>query len=171
MQPFRSDIDALEARHAALTAEVADRVRARDEAAQMLAEAKARERDDAHRADLATGGPARRRRYVLLGFVGAFAVGLGILALAHLGHTRRDARERRHAQIVAQFEVFANQTCACQDQACTKRVNDATLAWMSTLPSEARDANPGANWLDKMQTLSQRMGECMVRTLTDGEDR
>jgi hypothetical protein len=167
MQPFRSDIDALEARHAALAAEVADRVRARDEAASMLAEARTRQRNDEVFADIASGGPARRQRYVVLGFIGTFGVGLGILGLAHLAHERRDTREHRKARILAQFESFANQACACTDQTCTMQVSDAMQRWATQLVKD--EDQPDGTWIAKMQTLSERMGQCMVRTLSSGQ--
>lgn len=59
---YRGDVEALEARVAALSADLAQRVRERDEAAQLLAEARARAHAEAYLADLDAGGPARRRR-------------------------------------------------------------------------------------------------------------
>lgn len=153
------------------TAEVAEKVRARDEAAQMLAEARSRARDAAYFADLASGGPARRRRYVLLGFVGTFAVGFGILALIHFAHTWRGSRARQQAEIVAQFEVFTNQVCACTDRTCAERVTDAMTAWATKLAATADDDDkPAAKWLAKMQELGERMGTCMVKTMTEAAE-
>lgn len=74
---YRDDAQALEARLAALTADVAARERERDEAARTLDEARARAHADAYLADLDAGGPARRRRKRIR--IAALIAGLAII--------------------------------------------------------------------------------------------
>src|SRR5689334_7425133 len=97
--PYRDELAALEARYAALEAEVADRERARDEAARMLAEAKARARNEEIVADVLSGGPERRRRRnltIVAAVVGVVAIAFGGVYLK----TRKSAQARREAEIL-----------------------------------------------------------------------
>src|SRR5262245_5903222 len=106
---FRNDIDALDARHKALAAVVQDRTRARDEAARMLDEARARERGEQLYADFVSGGPLRRKRRALLIIIAALTlIGavIGIAGLAIHAH-HRDAD--RVGELMRKMEQFADQ--------------------------------------------------------------
>jgi hypothetical protein len=158
--PYRDDLAALEARYAALEAEVADRERARDEAARMLAEAKARARNEEAWADLVAGGPARRKqRAMMIGAVVAMAaIGVGAVYLAK----RRPSREKREAEVLARFSGFTDRLCACADMACADKVQDDTMRWAQALASHADGdvSSPSSEFAKRIATVSERYGKC-----------
>ena len=172
MQPFRSDIDALEARHAVLTTEVAERTRARDEAAQMLAEARLRERNSEIAADYAAGGPARRKRRAITIVLGTFALGIAIAGFVRLKANERDSREQRTQRVFAQFEAFADDACKCSDSACVTQLSDRMSKWgaevAKQMPQED-NVKPDEKWMKRAQVLGERMGKCMTDAMTPAE--
>src|SRR5688572_4631261 len=162
---YRDDVEALEARHAALEAEVAERARARDEAARLLAEARAHREAERQLADLASGGPTRRRRRRIL-----IAAVVGALALVGVGVAYRLARsERDHfEQAIAQFSRFADQMCSCSNDACTRQVSDAMAKWGSEMAKD-REAQAEIDDAQKERALAiaRKMGECMAKATSD----
>jgi len=167
MQPFRSDIDALEARHASLEAEVAERTRARDEAAQMLAEARMRERNTEIAADFASGGPARRRRRAVTIVLTVFAFGIGVASFARYKYDRRNERDVAMARVMAQFEAFADEACTCVDSACVTKVSEKMTTWAQQVAKQApADQKPNEKWMKKATALGERLTTCMTKAMT-----
>jgi hypothetical protein len=165
MPPFRSDVDALEARHATLEAELADKLRARDEAARMLAEARARQRDEQVTADHAAGGPRRRQRRTALALAAVMMFALGIVLVARVADQRAErARNFRMIRVFTQLEMFTDEMCACPDRACLDRVNDAMNRWAVELAKEPADTSkPEPEWTAKATKLGDRMTKCTAR--------
>ena len=158
---YRNDLDALEARHKALEAEVAERTRERDEAARMLDEARAREQARYIADDYAAGGPARRRRQMFAiagGVVASIAV---IIGIAHFA-SRPSRAERRMQETYVQFERFTNQICACTTTACSDAVMKDMTAWSNTLAKEYRDDDPKPDeeMMKRFSVLAQRFTDC-----------
>ena len=166
MLPYRNDLEALEARHAALEAEVADKVRRRDEAARMLEEARARQRAATIAADMAAGGPARRQRQmvaVVLGSI-AFLVALGaVMRVIHHG----DDRARRMERVMSQFERYTDEVCACKDKDCAMAVTDRMSKWAAEIAKDMSpdDAKPDPSAMERMTKLGQRMSDCMTKAM------
>src|SRR5688572_32730574 len=123
MQPYRSDLEALAARHAALEAEVNDRVKQRDEAARMLEDARARQRAVDRAADFAAREPARRTRRTIVMMVTGLAVVAAFIGMASV-RSKDNERERFYARVMVQFEKFANDACACKDSDCITALNE-----------------------------------------------
>ncbi len=164
---YRSDLEALEARHAALEAEVAERVRARDEAARMLGEARAKQREEALAADWAAGGPAQRRRR---GMVIALSIGAAALLCGVLLHhaMRPSPREVRLEAAIRKIDQFTDQMCACKDKACAEKVNDAMTRWGQEVAHEE------PSFVDRIDEKTQarisdivkRLSDCMTKAFT-----
>jgi hypothetical protein len=170
--PYRDDLAALEARYAALEAEVADRERARDEAARMLAEAKARARNEEIAADVRAGGPERRRqRYYMIGTMAAMlAVGIG--AAYHLA-TRKPTREQRMEAALKKFEGFVDDACACKDKACTDDVQSRLMRWseeMARTDDFTREP-PSHEVVEKATKLGTRYADCLTKIVTRDAER
>jgi hypothetical protein len=168
MQPYRSDLDALEARHAALEAEVAERVRQRDDAARMLAEARAQQRNAEIAADYASGGPARRKRLAVSIAIGALVFAGMVAALARI--KARPSYEERMDRVMAQFEQFTNDMCECKDKACAQLVSDQMQKWASDL---SKDMPPAEKYdegtMKRAAALGDRMGKCMSKAMMSEE--
>jgi len=166
MQPYRSDLEALEARYAVLEAEVADRTRARDEAARLLVEARARQRDEAIAADREAGGPERRRRRAALLAFGVIGLAMGVIGFAS-AHGRRSDRDVMLAGAMAQFEAFADRACACKDSACVERLNDKVSEWANDLAKRFPNTDKlDPKWANQAQTIAERMATCMAKAMT-----
>lgn len=166
MQPYRSDLEALEARHAALEAEVADRVRQRDDAARMLAEARARERDAEIAADHASGGPARRKAFVVSVALGAVAFAAMVGAVSRIT-SRPNDREVRMARVMVQFEKFTNEACACTSSECVTALSDRMASWANEVAKDVGpNEKPDERTMQRAQALGQRMGECMTKAMS-----
>ena len=157
---YRDDISALEARVEALSTEVAERERERDDAARMLAEARERAHAESVMADLAAGGPAKRRRRrirIATAFAVAMLLGGGITFFA-----LRDSRPDRVAQAMKQFDAFADEMCLCKDATCVESVAGKMNAWSK---DHLTDFEP-RDKLDKEQlargkAIAQRMSDCL----------
>jgi hypothetical protein len=167
---YRNDLDALEARYAALEAEVADKVRARDEAATMLAEARDRDRARQVAADIASGGPARRRRRAInIGVTVAAAAILlaGVVRLA----TRPSSYEEKMERVVKQLEKFTDQVCVCKDAACAQKVNDEMSKWGQEMAREAEmnDRPPSPEYMRRVEKTVERMSKCMTEAYKNPE--
>jgi hypothetical protein len=152
---YRSDLEALQARHNALVAEVAERVRERDTVGRLLAElrpwdaAVKRLAEAEHRA-------RRRRRYMLIASV------LAILAIVG-GFGIRAALRDPARELIDQYKAFADRMCECRDSTCAGEVAHATSAWAV----ERREAHDGPLRLDVAQRqhlndVRERMVRCMA---------
>jgi hypothetical protein len=167
MQPYRSDLEALEARHAALEAEVTDRVRQRDEAARMLHEARARQRDADLAADYAAGGPDRRRRRTFTLICAGLAVVVGFIAMGRVS-SRTNGRDAFYRRVMVQFEKFADEACECKDSACVTAMTERMTKWGSEITREMEPDQPKLDeaMMQKAQALSARMAACMTKAMT-----
>ena len=170
MQPYRSDLEALEARHAALEAEVADKVRRRDEAARMLDEARARQRADVIAADVAAGGPERRRKRMVAVVLGSLAFLVAIGAAARILH-RGDDRARHMDRVMTQFERYADEICECKNNTCVTAVTDRMSKWAAEISKDMTpDEKTDQSILDRAQVIGKRMSDCMTKALSVPEE-
>lgn len=165
---YRNDIDALEARYRALDAELAERTRERDEAGRLLEEARTRAMHDEVIADLAAGGPARRRRERAI--VATLITGVAI-AIGAVGYKLAEPSRPRRTDhlLLLQLSKFSDQMCTCPDRACAMEVSDQMVRWSE---EQARDLEPPAR-IDEMTTrratvLAQHLAECMQRAMAEG---
>ena len=167
---YRNDIDALEARHRVLEAEVVERVRARDEVAHMLLEARDRDAAERHFSDLAAGGPRRRRRRLVL----IVAIMLVVVGGVYAGITgvRHHRNAQRHAQIVAamtRFEMFTNEVCACTTAACVQTVTEEMTKWAQEASSRSdlkKLPQPDPDDIKRMTVIGERYGRCVTAAMT-----
>lgn len=166
MLPYRNDLEALEARHAALEAEVADKVRRRDEAARMLEEARAQQRAANIAADFAAGGPARRQRQMVAVVLGSIAFLIALGAVMRVIH-RGDDRARRMERVMTQFERYTDEICACKDKDCATAVTDRMTKWAGEIAKDMTpdDAKPDAAAMERMTKVGQRMSDCMTKAM------
>ena len=165
---YRSDVQALEARVEALSVDLAERVRERDEAARMLDEARARASAEAYLADLDSGGPARRRRTRLR--LAAMTAGLAMIVGGLLAYRARSHRDHRFEDTMRTFERFSDEMCECKDSACVTHVSDDMTRWAMTIEKEWQPPPK----LDSAQTkratdIGQRMAWCMSKAMSAGE--
>jgi hypothetical protein len=162
---YRDDISALEARVEALSAEVADRERERDEAARILFEARAREYEQRVAADIAAGGPQRRMRRRLQIIVSTIAVVLAIAGIVMFA-SHRSAKRDRVEQALRQFDQFADQACACKDMACVQHVADTMTEWSRAHLEDFEPADKlDKDQLDRGTKIAARLGECITHAM------
>jgi len=157
---YRNDVEALEARHAALAAEVADKTRDRDEIAGMLAAARAR--DERERELLER--PARRRRHRRAAVIAALA-GLAVIAgigTYRLTHPKRD----RFAPVMAKMQEFADRMCACKTKDCAQHVSDDLTKWGQEMAQHAlKEDKPDEAVVKQFTTVVERFANCMTKTM------
>lgn len=152
---YRNDLEALEARHAALEAEIAERTRERDDAARLLAEA--RERERAMQTEIVID-PARRRRQgiaISAGVLASIGIAIGIAYVA-----KQSRAEARFAAMYEQLERFTSESCACEDSACVEDVQNRMAQWGAQL-SATTDEQPGAKNTKRFFDLVERMSACV----------
>jgi hypothetical protein len=161
---YRSDLEALLARHVALEAEVAERTRARDEVARLLADARALAEAERQQADRAVGGPARRRRRrtLIAATVTAFALVAGAVGY-RLAQPRRD----RSAELITQMSLFSDEICGCSNVGCVQQVSDAMTKWAMAMAKEP----PSQPKLDeatmkRATEIASRMSTCMTNAMS-----
>lgn len=160
---YRNDVDALEARHRALEAELAERTRERDDVARMLSEARAREIEDAARIDAATGGPARRRRRRIL--LAATLVAMGMIA--GFGYRAHHHRCDRNTRAMERFRALADEMCRCSDTSCATRVGDRMSSWASqAAPDAPRPSRLDEATARRMTEIARRYTRCLTRAMT-----
>jgi hypothetical protein len=160
---YRDDVHALEQRVAALSAELAVRVRERDEAARMLDEARARAAADAYLADLATGGPARRRRTRLR--IAATVAGLAMIVGGLFAYRARTHRDRL-GEAMQQFEHFAGEMCQCRDSTCAMQVSDAMTRWGTAMQKEwTPPPKLDEATMKRATAIGTRLGDCMSKAM------
>ena len=165
---YRDDVAALEARVAALSADLAVRQRERDDAARLLAEARARADADAYLADLASGGPARRRRKrarIAAAIAGVTMILGGVLAY-RLTHPPRD----RFDEAMRTFQGFSDEMCACKDSACAQQVSDQMSKWAA---EESKHWEPPPKMseaqMKRATEVGEHMAQCMQRAMSVGD--
>lgn len=157
---YRNDVDALEARHRALEAELAERVRECDEVARMLREARAREREHVRLAAM-VAGPAGHQRWALIA-----AALLVLIAILGMVQYRKESRHaHRMHQMLERFEAWADDVCRCQDTACTQRTIDEMTAWSSNRAAIDRQMSLpiDGDTSHKFQVIAERFSRCMTR--------
>jgi hypothetical protein len=162
---YRSDVEALEARVHALSAELADRQRERDEVAAMLADARLRAHAESVIADLEAGGPARRRRkrIKLAAAVGAF-----VLAIAGFGYRVTRPHDDRIARVMAKYSAYADQMCGCTNSQCSQQVADDMTKWsQQMLKDDPSLEKPDKDAMKQAEVIAQRLMKCMVRAMQD----
>ena len=163
---YRSDLEALKARHDVLAKEVAAHTRELDQVAGLLVEARAQDEADRRMADLAAGGPARRRRKRL-------AIAAGIVAVAALAggiaYRLTHPVPDRMQETIVQFEGFADQMCACKTNQCAEGVNKQMSTWAEEMAKDAAD-KPAPKMSDEqtkyITEVAERFGKCMVSAMT-----
>lgn len=161
---YRNDLEALLARQVALEAEVAERIRARDEVARLLAEARALEEAERQLADRAAGGPARRRRRRTR--IAAAMTALTLVA-GGVGYRLAQPKRDRFAEAITQMSLFTDEMCGCANAACADKVSEAMTRWATEM---AKDPQPPPK-LDEATTkrlteIAERMGTCMSSAMT-----
>jgi hypothetical protein len=164
---YRNDVDALEARLANVQAELDAKTRARDEAAALLVEARARAQADQLAADWASGGPRRRRdNRLLLAVLGTMALTAGIAAFIKVRHHAAS----RFDETMVRFELFTDEMCGCKDKTCAQGVSDTMTKWATEM---AKDAEPMREMTtaqrDAATKLGERMAKCMVEAMSHDE--
>jgi len=163
---YRNDVDALEARLAAVQRDLDATTRDRDETARMLGEARDRVRNDDLAADYAAGGPQRRqrRRALIIGATAAFAT-LGGLVTYKL---TRSSPEQQFEQIYSQFVGFETAMCKCTDKVCADAVMDGMNKWGTEMAKQApkSPAQPTEEQMKRMTTVAEHFGQCMTKAMT-----
>jgi hypothetical protein len=167
---YRSDVAALEARHLALEAEVAERTRARDEAAHLLAEARARALEASVLADLASGGPARRRRRRL---IIAAAIAVVAMVAAAVGYrTAQPTPADRAARVLERMTWYTDEMCECSSTACVQQVSDRMARWGAEMSRTAPEPSQlDAATMKRATEISERLGACMMKAMNNGGEK
>ena len=158
MSAYRDDLAALEARRAALDAEIADRTRERDEAAQMLAEA----RRTADAQAWLDGAAERDRRFRNRVGIGVTALMTIIVAIGVGLYATRGPDPVEKA--MHQYESWSDTVCACKDKACSDAVMQDLTKWSTELARQWE--NPPRLSGDQMAHASEigkRMTDCLAR--------
>jgi hypothetical protein len=159
---YRNDLEALQARHVVLEAEVAERTRARDEVAGLLADARAIEEAARAQADHLAGGPARRRRRRTW-----LAAVVTVLVFGAVGHRLAQPRRDRLAAVINQLSLFADEACGCSNLACVQQVSDAMTKWGTELAKQPRSSPTlDAATTKRITEISNRMATCMTRAMS-----
>ena len=161
---YRDDVLALEARLAALTADVAERERERDEAARMLHEARARAHADAYLADLAAGGPARRRRKRVR--IAAMIAGLVMIVGGLFAYHLRAQRDHRFDDAMQTFAALTDEMCECRDNACATRVTDEMTRWGTTLAKDWPQPKLDATQMKRANDMAMHLAKCMQQAMS-----
>lgn len=166
---YRNDVDALEARLAAVQRDLDATTRDRDETARLLAEARDRAANEAIAADYFAGGPQRRRRRRVRHM--AFGAGIALAVIGSLATyrlTRTSARDRVEAT-VERFQGFTAEMCQCTDKQCADRVMDDMTKWATGLATEQPygEEMPPEDLRERMATIGQHYAECMTKAMSD----
>jgi hypothetical protein len=161
---YRNDLEALQARHNTLEAEVATLTRKRDEVAQLLTEARAREQAEREQADRLAGGPARRRRYRRI--LSITSVAALVFAGGVSGYRRAQTERDGMAEMVAQMTRFTDEACGCATAACARQVMDNMAKWGATTAkhSDVR-SRPDVESLKRVRELSDRLTGCLTKAM------
>jgi len=152
---YRNDIDALEARHAALEAEVADRTRERDEAARMLDEARGRAAVELRERE----APLRRQRAI------AIMIFLAVGSIMTYGLYKRFHHESDGQKVLRKLEQYENKMCACANRACAEQINQELTNWITDYSKNA-DEKPDPELAKKAADIVTHYSECMTKLMT-----
>lgn len=169
---YRDDVGALEARLTTLESELAEKTRQRDEAARLVIEAKARARNDALAADWAAGGPQRRRRQrtaLIVASVMALTASIGLVVKFH---ARGESKQERLDRVIATFEGYTDEMCACTTADCAQAVSSRMSTWATELAKQEPQPHPGDidhETMERMTKIGTRMGECMQTAVTPSD--
>ena len=164
---YRDDVSALEARLAALSADVAVRVRERDEAARMLDEARARANAEAYLADLDAGGPGRRRRKRAR--IAMMIAGLAMIAGGLFAYHLRPQRDHRFEDAMEKFAQFTDDMCQCRDNACATRVGDDMTRWGTAMSKEWPQPKLDEAQTKRANDMAMRFATCWQHALSAGD--
>ena len=166
---YRNDVDALEARLAAVQRDLDATTRDRDETARMLGDARDRVRNDDLAADYAAGGPQRRSRrratYIasaaLLAAVGGFAT----------YKLTRPSAGQQFEKLYAQFVGFETAMCKCTEKTCADAVMDGVNKWGQATAKETPEppAQPTEEQIKRMTTVAEHFGQCMTKAMRPPE--
>jgi len=165
---YRNDVDALEARLAAVQRDLDATTRDRDETARLLAEARDRANNDALAADYAAGGPQRRRRRQVAIVTAAAVAALGGGGLAYK-LTRGPTAAERFERMLADGVTFEHSMCGCKDKACAEAVNDELNRWATQLAKEHNsdtEERPNEEQMQRVTKVFSHYGECMTDLMT-----
>jgi TonB family protein len=167
---YRDDLAALEARKAAVEAELLEKTRARDEVVRLVDEARYLARAEAAFAGNRHDSMRRAGRWRGLRWL-AVAAGLvaGVGGLAAHG-VSRPLRPALLEVAFLQMEVYEGAMCGCTElehprsAECVQRVSDEMTRWGTKFMKEPPK-------LDEDQTkratkIGERIGTCMVRAMT-----
>ncbi len=166
---YRNDLDALEARLAAVQRDLDATTRDRDETARMLAEARDQVRNDDLAADYAAGGPQRRRRRRAV-VIASAALLATVGGIATYKLTRPSSTYRFEA-IIEQFIGFETAMCKCTDKRCADAVMEGLNHWSVEMAKAepTRAGTPTEAQMKQMQTVAEHFGECMTKAMTRAE--
>lgn len=160
---YRGDVEALEARVAALSVDLAERVRERDEVVRMLEEARARANAEAFIADLDAGGPARRRRKRLR--IAAMAAGIAMIVGGLVAYRVRSHPDR-FDQAMHKFEQFTAEMCGCKDSSCVTKVSDDMTKWSMEMQKEWQPSPKlDDEQMRRAEDIGKHMAECMQKAM------
>jgi hypothetical protein len=163
---YRNDVEALEARHRALETEVAERIRARDEVAHMLADARGRAQHEAAMIDHVVGRRRGRRR---MWFACAMAVLIAIGCGIGYGLARSSGPDREQ-QMLDRYEGLVDDVCGCADEACAQKAMAEMAAWAQRVMEKGSprkfDDKPAD--VERMKQLADRFTGCMMRLTHPG---
>ena len=155
---YRDDVAALQARLAALTADVDVRVRERDEVARLLAETQV----------LAAAAPRVRSRRRRTGsptalVIAGLAAGVGLA----IGTMSESKPSRDTVVALAHLEQLADEMCRCVIRTCAERVDGEVAQWSSGLPASWR-AQLDAAYSQRAAELESRLWTCRNLTQSPG---
>ncbi|MBA3464553.1 MAG: hypothetical protein H0T46_31770 [Deltaproteobacteria bacterium] len=160
---YRNDVDALEARLSNIQSELDAKTRARDEARQLVAEARARAESDRIAHDSATGGPQRRRsKRIQIAIGAALMIATAVIGIA-LKVRSQGSVTARLDQTIEKFAEFTDEVCGCKDKACVQHVSDKMTKWASEMAKDAEQFQEMTPEQTKRVTqLGERISTCMT---------
>lgn len=164
---YRNDVDALEARLSNIQSELDAKTRARDEARQLVAEARARAESDRVAHDWATGGPQRRRsKRIQIAIGAAIMLAAAVIGIA-LKLRSRDTATEYFDQAMAKFDEFTEEVCGCKDTACVQHVSDKMSKWASEMAkAEQPIRDMTSDQKDRVSKIAERMTKCMSAAMS-----
>ena len=165
---YRNDVDALEARLTNIQAELDAKTRARDEARQLVAEARARAESDRVAHDWATGGPQRRRsKRIKIAIGAALMLATAVIGIA-LKLRSRDTASEKFEKVMDTFVAFTDDLCVCTDTKCVQTVSDRMAKWATEMakdPAPMQDMT--SDQKERVQKIAERMSTCMSKAMSN----
>jgi hypothetical protein len=154
--PYRSEVEALEARLASINAELGKQTQERDVLAQMLAEARTRD----HIATAHVRAMARRRWLLPVAATGGVLAGIGgLFAITMLfrGPSKTEA-------VLQKLDEYADRMCVCTDKACADKVNDDLTKWATEMAKDNED-RPDIDTTKRAEVTVKRYADCMMKAM------